>query len=605
MGPGERASRVPMAFALESRMSRRSMLARAATVGSGLVVGASLLAACGGDDDDDDGDPTSTTATGAASPTTPSGGSNATTPSGGSNSTPAGGESTATTATSAPAGDAEVGGTWTLVLAQEPDTLDAHKTGAYVAGVVLRYIGDTLVSKSMENVLSPGLAESYEVSDDGLAWTFSLQEGILFHDGAPCDAAAVKACYDRALDPATVSAVTIGQLGPVDTITVVDPLTVDIKHTEVFAIFLDNMAHPDCSIINAEAAAAAGDQFGRNPVCTGPWKFVEWQASNQIVVERFEDYNWGPSFAHEGPAYIESLVFRFLPEAQTLVTAFETSEVDQIEIPQPDIQRLKDTGEYETIEFFRPGATFIEFNVTKPPFDDLHVRKALNYAIEREPLLETGLEGYGELLYGPLPESIWGYWPGIVDYAYKHDPDKATEEFALAGWELDGDSLMKDGEQFAFTIVHSGNEPANKASLVLQSQLKEFGINMEIQTFEFTTLLADLKAGNYQVSIIGYAYASPDIVQLWFHSDNIGSGLTLSHYSNPELDDLIDASRKEIDEDARLLIYEDIQKLIVDNAIWVPLWAASTTYGLQKRITGHTVHPDGHLHLFEASITDL
>ncbi len=568
------------------------MLARAGTLGGGMIVGASLLAACGGDDDA--ADPTSTTAAGAPSATAATGGSQATTPAG-----------SPTEAPSAPEGEAEVGGTWTLVLAQEPDTLDAHKSGAYVAGVALRYLGDTLVAKDMDNALNPGLAESYEVSDDGIIWTFTLQDGILFHDGAICDAAAVKACYDRALDPETVSAVTIGQLGPIDTVTVIDPLTVEFAHTEVFAIFLDNMAHPLTSVINAEAAEAAGEQYGRNPVGTGPWKFVEWQAANQIVAERNPDYNWSPTFAHEGPTYIEKLVFRFLPEAQTLVTAFETGEVDQIEIPQPDIQRIIDTGEYETIEFFRPGASFIEFNVTKAPFDDLHVRKAMNYAVEREPLLETGLEGYGKVLYGPLPESIWGYWPGIVDYAYKHDPDKAMEEFALAGWELDDGKLMKDGEQFAFTIVHSGNEPANKATLVLQSQLKEIGIDMKIQSFEFTTLLADLKAGNYQVSVIGYAYASPDIVQLWFHSDNIGSGLTLSQYGNPDLDEMIDASRKEIDEDARLVIYENIQKHIVDNALWIPLWAASTTYGLDKRIAGHTVHPDGHLHLFEAYITDL
>ena len=556
-----------------------------------MAFGVPLLAACGGDDDEDDVG--ATAATGGA--TAASGSPEATTASGGE----------ATTATGATDGEPATGGTWTVVLAQEPDTLDAHKTGAYVAGVVLRYIGDTLVAKDMDSVLGPGLAESYEVSDDGLIWTFALQDGVLFHDGATCDAAAAKACYDRALDPATVSAITIGQLGPIDTITAIDAATLEFKHSEVFAIFLDNMAHPDCCVISAEAAAAAGDQFGRSPVCTGPWKFVEWQAANQIVVERFPDYNWGPSFSHDGAAYIETIQFRFLPEAQTLVTSFEAGEVNQIEIPQPDIQRIKDSGEFETIEFFRPGASFIEFNVTSPPFDDLNVRKAMNHALEREPLLETGLEGYGTLLYGPLPESIPGYWPGIVDYAYQYDPEMAMEAFALAGWELDGDTLMKDGEPFTFTLVHSGAEPASKAALLIQSQLSALGIEMEIQTFEFTTLLADLKAGNYEVSIIGYSYASPDIVHLWFHSDNIGSGLTLSQYSNPDLDALIDASRLEIDPDARLVIYENIQKHIVDNAIWVPLWAASTTYGVEKRIAGHVVHPEGHMHLFEAYLTDL
>lgn len=585
-----------LAGAFETRLTRRSMLRRTGVLGLGLAAVSPLLAACGGDDD-----PTSTPA---AAATAAPGGS---TPGASADATPTTATgSTEPTATAASSGDeAQVGGTWTLVLGQEPDTLDAHKSGAYVAGVVHRYLGDTIIAKGMDNELHPGLAASYEVSDDGLTWTFALQEGVMFHDGAVCDANAVKACVDRALDPETVSAVTIGQLGPVASVTAIDDTTIEFVHEEVFALFLDNIAHPLVSIINADAAAASGDQYGRNPVCTGPWKFVEWQAANQIVLERFEDYNWGPSFAHEGAAYIERLVFRFLPEAQTLVTAFEVGEVDQIEIPQPDRQRFADDSRFDTIEFFRPGATFIEFNVTSPPFDDVHVRKAFNHALEREALLDVGLEGFGKLLYGPLPDSIWGFWPGIVDYAYKHDPDKAMEEFALAGWEMDGNRLMKDGEQFTFTLVHSGNDPANKASQVMQAQLQALGITMEIQTFEFTTLLADLKAANYEVSIIGYAYASPDILHIWFHSSNIGSGLTLSQYNNPELDELIEASRQEVDQNARLVIYEDIQKLIVDNAIWVPLWQASTWYGLQQRIAGHEIHPDGHLHLFEAYLTDL
>jgi peptide/nickel transport system substrate-binding protein len=287
------------------------------------------------------------------------------------------------------------------------------------------------------------------------------------------------------------------------------------------------------------------------------------------------------------------------------VTAFEAGEVDQIEINQADIQRIKDTGEYETIEFFRPGATFMEFNVTQPPFDDVNVRKGFNYLFDREAILETALEGYGRLLYGVLPQSIWGWWDGIVDYAYPQDPDKAMEAFAAAGWEMDGDTLTKDGEPFTFTFtIISGNEPQNKGSQVIQSQLKDFGITMEIKATEFTTIITDLKAGNYEVSYIGYAYASPDIVYIWFHSDNIGTGLNLSHWDSPELDALIDQTRLELDEEKRLVIYQDIQKLIVDNAIWVPLYEGSTTYGLRKRIAGHTVHPDGHLHLFEAWITE-
>lgn len=607
MVPRNPLSDMPLKDLLGAQITRRSVLVRGGMVGLASLVAAPLLAACGGDDDDDDTPAaTATSGGGAAATATTGGGAEATATTGGG-----AGEATATTAapgtaTTGAGGEAVVGGTWTLVLAQEPDTLDAHKSGSYVGGVVHRYIADTLVAKDVDGEIKPGLCESYEVTEDGMTWTFILQEGVTFHDGAVADAAAAKACYDRALDPATVSAVTIGLLGPIDTITAVDATTLEFKHTTPFSVFFDNMAHPFSSVINAEAAAAAGDNYGRNPVCTGPWKLTEWQAAVQMTLERVPEYNWGPAHSHDGAAYIETIVIKFLPEDATRVASFEAGELDQIEIPLPDIERIKENSDFDTIEFYRPGATFFEFNTTKAPFDDVNVRIAMNYAVDREQILDVAMEGYAKLLYGCLPSTIWGYWAGVVDYAYAYDPEKATETFAAAGWELDGDTLTKDGQPFTFTISHNAaSEPAIKACQVLQTQLQEYGISMEIQAIEFSTLLTDLKAGNYQMSQIGYAYASPDIVQLWFHSSNIGSGLTLSQYNDPDLDALIDHSRSVADPEQRLQDYQDIQKLIIDAALWVPLWEAATFYGLTKRIAGHTIHPDGHLHLFEAYITDL
>lgn len=588
---------------LGAKISRRSVLVRAGAVGLGTLVAAPLLAACGGDDDDDV-QPTATSAPSGPTPT-PGGAAEPT-------ATSPGAAATATIAppppTPTPGGaEPQVGGTWRLVLGQEPDTLDAHKTGAYVSGVVHRYIGDTLIHKSPQGEILPALAESYEVSEDGLTWTFTLKDGIIFHNGDVCDANAVKACYDRALDPETKSAVTIGQLGPIDTITALDDKTIQFVHTQSNAVFFDNMAHPVCSVLNAAAAEAAGDDYGRNPVLTGPWKFVSWEAGVEIVMERNPDYQWSPQYAaHEGPPYIEDLIIKIFPETATAVTALEAGEVDQIEINQADIQRIKDTGKFETIEFFRPGATFLEFNVTAAPFDDINIRKAFNHIFDRQAILDAALEGYGRLLYSCLPQSIWGWWDGSIDYSYKMDHDKALEYFAMAGWTKDGNKLVKDGQQFTFTLTTiSGNEPQNKGSQVIQAQLRNFGIQMEIKPTDFTTVISDLKAGNYQVSYIGYAYASPDIVYIWFHSENIGTGLTLSQNNSPELDALIDESRSNPDLDRRLELYMEIQKWIIDHALHVPLYEASTTYGLRPRIAGHLVHPDGHLHLLDAYLTDL
>lgn len=503
------------------------------------------------------------------------------------------------------ASEPKVGGQWTIAISEDPDTLDPQKTAAAATGGIFRYVGDTLVTRDFDKNIVPSLATKYEVSDDGLVWTFEIREGVMFHDGTPADAAAIKASFERALAPETASPIASGLLGPVDTISV-EGSTLRVTLKEPFAIFLDNMTDPRSAPISVAAAEQAGDQFGRKPIATGPWKVAEWQSGTQIVLERNPDYAWGPAFLHDGAAYIDRLVYRIMPEPATAMTAFEAGEVDQVSINPPDVERIESSGKYQIVKFLRNGVgLFMEFNVTKSPFDDITVRQAMNYAINKEDVLQTGLDGLGEIAYGPLPPSIWGYWEGIEDYAPSYNPDKALELLSQAGWTKNSDGLLeKDGQPFMFTLLTMATDTWSKSAQVVQAQLKQLGITMEIQTFEFATLLEKMKAGEHQAGFMGYTYTSPDILYVWFHSSNIGSGLTLSHHKDDELDKMIEESRSESDEDKRLQLYQDIQKYIVDKALWVPLWINYNYIGLQKRIANARVHPEGFVALFDASITE-
>jgi len=489
------------------------------------------------------------------------------------------------------------GGDLVSASTEEPDTLDAQKTAAAVTASLMRYAGDTLVTKDLQGNYAPALARSWTVSGDGLTWTFQLKSGVRFHDGTPFNAQAVKFTIERALAPETKSPIAAALFGPVASVTTSGDLTVAIKLKQPFSPFLDNLTDPRAMIVSPQAVRDLGDRFGRAPVGTGPFKFQEWRSADSIIFTRNPNYQWGPSYVHAGPPFVERIIVRIMPESAAQVAAFEKGELSTLGVPSTDVKRLQAMGKYPFYSFLRKGVgLFMEFNVTREPFSDIRVRRALNYAIEKKSVLEIGLEGLGQIAYGPLPPSIWGYWEGIKDYAPPYDPGRAKALLAEAGYRPGpGGVLHKDGKPFAFTLYIIPTDSWRRSAQIVQSQLRAYGITMDIQIIEFGTLLSKAKAGEHQTEMMGYTYTSPDILQVWFHSSNIGTGLTLSHNKDPKLDAMIDASRRETDPGKRLAIYRDIQKYIVDNALWVPLWTNTNYIAIQPTVKGAKIHPDGFL----------
>src|SRR5690606_3927978 len=220
-----------------------------------------------------------------------------------------------------------------------------------------------------------GLASSWSASEVGLTWTFELKPGATFHDGSPLDAEAVRASILRAKDPATQSPIAGNLFEPVETIEVVDADMLRITLDRPFAPFLDNLTDPRAAIVNVAAAQEMGDDFGRTPVLSGPWRVAEWVSGDRIVLERNPDYAWGPSYTSGGAPSIERIVFRVIPESATQVAALETGEVDVLpNIPPTDVERLRNDERFNVVSFLRKGVgLFLEFNTQRAPFDDLRV----------------------------------------------------------------------------------------------------------------------------------------------------------------------------------------------------------------------------------------
>lgn len=495
--------------------------------------------------------------------------------------------------------------TLTIAITEEPDTLDPYQTDTAVTGMILRYAGDTLITKSPDGEYVPGLATDWTSEDDGRVWTFQLKEGVQFQDGDPVDAEAVKASLERATDPDVVAGVAGGLFSEIEEVEVVSPQEIRLQLERPSSVFLDNISDPRAAIVDAEAADELGEDFGRTPVLTGPWQIEEWRSADRIVLTRNADYAWGPPFVHSGPPHINRLVFRVMPEAAAQVAALRSGDVDMLtDVPTAQAgQFVDDTENYTSYDFLRKGVgLFLEFNVSEPPFDDPAVRRAFNHAINRGPLVDVALDGRGQPACGPLPPTIRGYWEGVCEYAPQYDQDQALELFGEAGWQQSGGRLTKDGEPFEFTLCNTDIQSWTQSAQLVQQQLEQLGITMRIQNFEFGTLLDRAKKGDCAAHFMGYTYTNPDILYLWFHSSQIGEGLNLSHYREPELDQMIEEFRRTTDRQGQNDLLQRIQKYVVDETLWAPLWNEQNYIVAQKDLQGAKVSGEGYLILMDARL---
>lgn len=493
----------------------------------------------------------------------------------------------------------------TIGIPEEPDTLDPQKTNAAITRTILHYAGDSLVSIDTKGKVVPSLATSWSVGANGLSWTFTLRKGVKFQNGDSMTADAVKASFERALDPATKAGVAASLLEPVKKVSTVGTDKVRIALKSKYSLLLENLADPAASIVDAKAAKSEGKNFGRTPVLTGPWRITQWKSGDRINLERNAAYAWGPAYAGKGAPKIKQLTFRVIPDDATRVSALRSNEIQgTTALPPANVKSFTSNSQYTTYKYLRDGVgLFLEFNVTKPPFDDIRVRRAFNYAIDPNAVVKVALLGQGRPACGPLPPSIEGYWPGICSYHQKPDLAKAKTLLAQAGWKPGADGkLEKNGKPFTFTLFSTNLDTWTNSAQLVQQQLKRLGITVKIQNFEFGTLLSNTQHGKDVAHFMGYTYNTPDILYLWFKSSNIGTGLNLSHVKDPKLDALLDRYRGQMDAKARDATYQEIQKYIVDQALWVPLWVEDDHIVTTSKLKGAQLSGLGYLILNRAQL---
>jgi len=487
------------------------------------------------------------------------------------------------------------GGTIIVGLQAEPVTLDAPQVTDYNTIRAAYNLYDGLLRfKDESTEVEPGLAESWEISKDGLEYTLHLRKGIKFHDGTDFNAEAVKFNIDRQIDPNhpyhdtgdfAYAEFTWGAVKQVD---VVDEYTVKITLKNVLAPFISHLAMHPAFMVSPQAIKTYGRDISINPVGTGPYRFVSWTPGAEIVLEKNPDY-WGK------PAYVDKLIFRPIIEDQARLTEFLAGGINfMVNIPPDDLERLRNDPNFKVVEQTGMHTWWVYFNTLKKPFDDVRVRRALNYAVNKQAIVDNILKGTGVLSINPLPPVVWSYTDEVERYDY--NPEKAKQLLAEAGYP--------NGFSCEFWTPESGSGMQQPVlmSTAIQADLKAVGVDCQIKTFEWGSFLEqgvmppeknpgwDLMAFSW----IGDNGDPDNHLYILLSGDQWPpNGFNCGYYKNEKVDELLRQGRTTLDRAKRTEIYQQAQKLIVADAPWIWIDHETQIVVMDKRIQNFKLHPTG------------
>jgi peptide/nickel transport system substrate-binding protein len=471
------------------------------------------------------------------------------------------------TATPDPSGITR-GGTLIAAISADPEGFDPHITSAHSSFEILENVYDTLVTVDDNLNMVPSLAESWDISDDNLTWTFTLREGIKFHNGRDLTADDVVYSYERILDEETGSGVA-WRFGSVESVEAADDMTVVINLTEPSPNLLGRIgAYKGMSIIPEEIVEDG--TIDTHPVGTGPFKFVEYMPGDHVTLEANPDY-W-----EEGKPYLDGVEFKIIPDETVRLTNLQTGEVHWVDsLPPQRVTKLATSGEVIVDMVSGGDYWYIGVNLNREPFDDVRVRQAIAYAINRTDVAAAAKWDTATPNDGPIPpDSFWYY-----DYQpYEQDLEKARQLLADAGYPNGFDA------EFMPTTFY---EETVRTAQVLQAQLSQIGINTEIRSLEWGTWLEEEGAGNFDMYICGWiGNIDPD--DFFYAQHHTDLFFNFTGYSNPEVDELLDAGRVETDEAARKEIYDQVQKMIIDDAPYVYLYNPAIVQAWRPGVHGYS-----------------
>ncbi len=479
--------------------------------------------------------------------------------------------------------------------ASEPPTLDpALAQDATSSGYIVE-IFSGLVTLNPDLEVVPDIAESWEMSEDRTIYTFHLRKDVKFHDGKPVTAQDFKYSIERACDPATGSVVADTYLGDiigakeklrgltdeVAGVQVIDDHTLEITVDAPKAYFLAKLTYPTAFVVDRENVEGSHQPWTDHPNGTGPFRLKEYRLGERIVLERNQHYYGEPK-----PALEE--VHFFLAGGSAMIM-YENEELDVTPVGLADIERVLDPANPLNEELTTVVPTlsiyYIGFNVNRPPFDDVKVRQAFNYALDKEKIINVVMKKMWVTAEGILPPGMPGYNPELEGHPY--DLEKAHRLIAESKYED-----VSNFPEIVLSVPGAGGAPFRAVTAVVEMYRENLGVEITIEQMEWATYLDDLKAHRFQMFGIAAGwiadYPDPqDFLGILFHCQSRDNN---TEYCNPEVDRLLEEAQVEQDHDKRMGIYQQVETMILEDAPWVPI-AHDAEYWLTKPYVKGMIYP--------------
>jgi len=490
---------------------------------------------------------------------------------------------------------------------RNPDTFveasigDARRLNPVIAndgssGTINDQIFNGLVKYDKDIKLVGDLAERWEVSNSGKTITFYLRKGVKWHDGAEFTAEDCLFTYQKFIDP-NVATPYSSSYTNISKAEVVNKYVFRVTYKEPFSPALESWAAGMLPKHLLEGKDINTDQFNRNPVGTGPYKFREWISGQKIVLDANNDY-------FEGRPNIDQFIYRIIPDSSTMFQELLSGGVDMMGLNPLQYLRKSETRRirenYVKFRYPANAFTYMGYNLRNHLFSEIKVRQALSYAINRKSIIDGILLGLGRPCTGPFSYVSWAYNPNARTYNY--DPERARSMLAEAGWNnRNSDGILeKDGKPFRFTIMtNQGNNERIRTAEIIQQNMKSIGIDVNIRVMEWQAFLEQIDKRSFDAIILGWSMGrDPDIYDIWHSSKTKKGEYNFIGYKNTEVDRLLVEGRRTFNMEKRKKIYYRIHAILAEEQPYAFLYVPDALPIVHKRFKGVKVEPLGIMYNF-------